>query len=227
MLNFNPLYCLVFAFLLCFGAQSRAQSFHFNDTSTTLIKTTDNSPAHWYLEIFNDVGVDTTLRWKASFENIETNWVISFDDQDNYYANVQDGDSADFMLWSGLSFPQKLIIGNTLNNTTGTGSVFFDIYDPNDLASTVTIEFKFIISAGANSVDEYSPLDHLNFTNKSILVDGPIPNNQYQIYSISGSLISQGEIGSNGIDLSYLEQGIYTFQFLVDGTFYSEKFSIR
>lgn len=140
----------IIGFLLafcCFNGVLNAQIFHFNAHSTTLIKTTDQSPAHWYIEIFTDISVDSTLRWKAFFDAIPSQWQISLDDQTNYTTNIQDGDSSDFTLISGLPYPQKLIIGATLNDQPGIGSVFFDIFDPEFPSFRDTIEFHFVISS--------------------------------------------------------------------------------
>lgn len=126
---------------------TNAQVFHFDTHSTTLVKTTEQSPAHWYIEIFSDITMDTTLRWKAFFSTIPSAWQISLDDQTNYTNNIQDGDSSDFTLFAGLAFPQKLIIGASLNNEPGTGSVFLKIYDPEFPSYSDTIEFRFIVSA--------------------------------------------------------------------------------
>lgn len=125
---------------------SYSQAFHFDLTERTLIKTVAQSPAHWYLEIYTDVAVDTTLRWKTSFSNIPVQWDINFDDQNSNHLFVQSGDSADFTLYAGPLQPQKLIIGAEFNGTSGEGSTFFDVYDPTDLSTSVTIRFKFIVS---------------------------------------------------------------------------------
>lgn len=129
-----------------FASTAFSQAFHFDDTTTTLIKTTAQSPAHWYIEIFNDVGVDTTMRWKASFSNIPPQWEVQLDDQDNLTTNIQDGDSADFTLFAGLPLTQKLIIGVTLNDTPGAGSVYFDVYDPAAPEFVQRIQFRFIVT---------------------------------------------------------------------------------
>lgn len=136
-----------FIVLSCFTSTLFGQIFHFNEHSTTLSKTTDQSPAHWYIEIFTDISVDSTLRWKAFFQSIPNEWQISLDDQTTYTTNIEDGDSADFTLFSGLPYAQKLIIGATLNDQPGIGSVFFDIFDPEFPEHRDTIEFHFIVSA--------------------------------------------------------------------------------
>lgn len=137
-----------------------AQVFYFNTTSTTLVKDVSQSPAHWYIEIYSNLSIDTTLRWKASFSNIPVDWVINFDTQSTFHSPVYDGDSADFTLFSGLTFPQKLIIGAEFNGVVGSGSVFFDIYDPNTPLEVVTIEYRFIAtnSAGLEEVGETSKI---------------------------------------------------------------------
>lgn len=126
---------------------SNAQVFHVDDTSAVLIKTTNQSPAHWYIEVISDVAVDTTLRWKTTFSNIPTAWDINFDTQSTNHPIIHDGDSSDFTLLTGLDFPQKLIIGAMLNNTPGHGIVYFDIYNPLTPAVVQTISYEFIVSA--------------------------------------------------------------------------------
>jgi hypothetical protein len=138
---------LAFCFVMLGYGAVKAQAFHVVDTSALLIKNTDQSPAHWYIEVMTDSNVDTTLRWKAHFSNIPAAWEINFDDQDNYYPIVVDGDSADFTLFANLGYPQKLIISAILNNTPGHGIVYFDVYDPDAPSFVQTVSFEFIISA--------------------------------------------------------------------------------
>lgn len=145
---------LLFALLIAVNLPVFGQVFSFNNISTTLVKTVDQSPAHWYLEIFNEVGVDTTLRWKASFSNIPAAWVVNFDDEDVFYPVVEHGDSADFTLFSGLALPQKLIIGAAFNGVPGAGSIYFDIYDPNNPSEVTTIEYRYIVSASTAQLTE-------------------------------------------------------------------------
>jgi hypothetical protein len=137
--------------VFCFQTESKAQVFHVQDTSAVLIKTTDQSPAHWYIEIINDVGVDTTLRWVAHFNNIPNEWVINLDDQNTNISPVNDLDSADFVLHPLVDFPQKLIIGATLNNQPGHGIVYFDIFDPANRQDLQTISYEFIVSTSGIS----------------------------------------------------------------------------
>jgi len=180
----------------CFG-----QSFHFNDTSTTLIKTTDQSPAHWYIEIFNDVGIDTNIRWKANLQNIQTGWEISFDDQNSFYPSVLDNDSNDFVMYSGLAFPQKLIIGNTLNGVSGSGSVYFDIYDPNDPSNVTTIEYEFIVSKAPTGVEESDPFSDYTLADNLLSFRPKYNGAEYRIYTINGALLSTGKITDSSIAL--------------------------
>lgn len=176
-----------------------AQVFYFNTTSTTLVKDVSQSPAHWYIEIYSNLQIDTTLRWKASFSNIPIDWVINFDTQSTFHSPVYDGDSADFTLFSGLTFPQKLIIGAEFNGVVGSGSVFFDIYDPNTPLEVVTIEYRFIAtnSAGLEEVGETSKI----FIKDGILV---IPESMegypIVVYGMDGRELWR-QVGSEGIRL--------------------------
>lgn len=183
---------LLFFIFLMIGMTVQSQAFHFVDTSTTLIKDTDQSPAHWYLEVYNDVGVDTTLRWKASFSNIPVQWTINFDDQDNFYATVNDGDSADFTLFGGLAFPQKLIIGAAFNGVPGTGSIFFDIYDPEDPSYVVTIEYRYIVSAASLEENNFDELITRN--GNTLIFDDSMLGGTVQLIGMDGTILADKQI---------------------------------
>ena len=214
---------LTFAFILV-ATLSFGQSFHFVDTTTTLVKTTDQSPAHWYIEVYNDVQVDTLLRWKASFSNIPAAWQISFDDQSNYYTNVLDGDSADFVLLTGLSFPQKLIIGGTLNGTPGVGSVYFDIYDPVNPTNVQRIEYHFVITQWSASIIEITS-DNWVLQKENIFVfNNNIIGDHLVIYSVTGEKLYDGTIESNMNFPMLSNHGVVYFVMENNGEFKSAKF---
>lgn len=125
---------------------THSQSFYFQEHETTLIKTTEQTPAHWYLEIFSNLNKDTTLRWKSMFENIPNQWEIGFDTQAGSVVNIEHGDSADFTLMHDLTFPQKLIISAATNDTPGDGTVSFEIFDPENPVFRDTIHYHFKIT---------------------------------------------------------------------------------
>lgn len=180
----KTVFALLFVVLGC-GAV-KAQAFHVVDTSAVLIKNTNQSPAHWYIEVITDSNVDTNLRWKAHFANIPAAWGINFDDQDNYYPVVLDGDSADFTLFANLGYPQKLIIGAMLNNTPGNGIAYFDVYDPDAPGFVQTISYEFIISAtGLDELLASAPVTMLN--NVLYVNDGKIGS--IQIYDQQGKCL--------------------------------------
>lgn len=195
--------------VLIFSAfNAESQAFHFSNTSTTLVKTTDQSPAHWYIEIFNDVGVDTTLRWKASFNNVPIQWNINFDDQDNYYATVNDGDSADFTLFAGLSFPQKLIIGAAFNGVPATASIFFDIYDPADPSNVVTIEYKYIVTAADLSDLKEADLVRRNWN--YLIFDQSLIGGTVKLFGENGQLLAHKPITAEVYFEELKAPGLYT-----------------
>lgn len=138
---------------LSFG--SVGQVFHVSDSSALLVKTTTQSPAHWYIEVFSDCPVDTVLRWKAShFDNIPAQWQISLDDQTAAHANVEVGDSADFNLPANQPFATKLIIGAMLNGTPGHGICYFEVYDPATPDQVQTISYEFIVTPSTNGLTD-------------------------------------------------------------------------
>lgn len=186
---------------LLWSSSALGQSFHFNNTSTTLVKTTDQSPAHWYIEIFSDVPVDTTLRWITHFTTIPTAWNITFDDGDTNYPTIQDLDSNDFVLLTNQAFPQKLIIGAMLNDTPGNGSVCFDVFDPNNRAQLTTICYHFVISQGTAGLTSVLPNDQFNVTHQEITYLGEALV-EYNVFDSSGKQIKkQLENTLNIIDL--------------------------
>jgi hypothetical protein len=208
------------------GFKAQSQAFSFDDTVTVLIKTTNESPAHWYLEIFNNVSVDTTLRWKAVYgSTLPQEWDFNFDDQYQNYFPVLDGDSADFVLLANPLFPQKLIIGGHLNNTPGNGSIYFEIYDPNDLSTLVTIEYRFIVSQGSASISDLdSDENWFTQSGRSFTFPEAILGNEIVLYNLAGSRVYSINIESDALLLpSNLEPGVYFLTMKSENTYYSAR----
>lgn len=136
---------------------SQAQLFYFDETETTLIKTTDQSPAHWYIEIFSNAAVDTVLQWEAEFVNIPSEWTINLDCQSTWFPEVNHNDTGEFLFWSDPVLPQKLIIGAMLNDTPGNGTTLFKISNPEDPSVQEQIAFHFLISQGTASLGSEIP----------------------------------------------------------------------
>lgn len=188
---------MISVFFLVF--QSLGQVFHVSDTSALIVKTTDQSPAHWYIEVFSDITVDTSLRWKATlFDNVPPEWEIVMDDQTASHSNVQVGDSADFDLPANQPFARKLIIGAILNGTPGHGICYFDVYDPYDLSFIQTISYEFIVTSPVNGItvpiaigmNEASFLEYEHGLLK--VKDGQEAN--FEVYNQSGELIIKNKL---------------------------------
>ncbi len=204
------------------------QNFHVANTTTTLTKTTDQSPAHWYIEVYNDVNPDSLLlRWKASFNNIPSAWQINLDNQDNYTTNIQDNDSADFYLHAGLSFPQKLIIGAVLNNTVGIGSVFFDLYEPSNLSNVVQIEYHFIVTQGTSGIIELSDNSWLSQKGSLFVFNDDAIGHQLTIYSTEGKVLFSGIIEKEMNFETMKNAGIVYFLQENKGEYKSAKFFLK
>ncbi len=185
-----------------------AQAFHFQNYSTTIIKTIAQSPAHDYIEIFNDVNTDTLLRWRADVSSIPASWVITFDDQNNFYPNIQTGDSADFILYDSLQFPQKLIIGAFTNNVAANASVLFEVYNPADTSLKVIIEYLFIITNPVGTVWPADELSEIKIAGDKILFS--FAETMYcRIVSLQGKLTDSFVIKSGDYNFEDLNSGIY------------------
>ncbi len=190
MLSERKFSSFLFLLILLCSFQAKSQIFSFSDTSALLVKNTNQSPAHWYLEITNNCGVDTTMRWKTHFENIPAEWMINFDSQNQNWPTVMDGDSSDFVMTVSPDFPQKLIIGAMLNNTPGHGVVYFDIYDPANRTEVQTISYEFIVSlAGLTALEE---LPWLAIKNGKLFITDGIPT-QVDLFDLNSKLISSSK----------------------------------
>lgn len=166
-----------------------AQVFHFNDTSTTLIKTTSQSPAHWYIQVQTDLSIDTVLRWKCTqFVNVPSQWVINFDDQTTSYPSIFPGDSSDFVLKANDPYANKLIIGAMLNNTPGHAIIYFDIYDPHNPLNKQTISYEFIVTQSTNALASESQEDWLNMNGDFIQTTNG-EKATFNVYSLSGAIL--------------------------------------
>ncbi|HNS42768.1 MAG TPA: hypothetical protein PKN22_08415 [Taishania sp.] len=181
------------AFLLLFLGFSmhfttHSQVFYFNNTSTTLVKTVNQSPAHWYIEIFSNSATDVTLKWKAIFSQIPPQWVINFDDQTVNHTPVNDGDEANFTLFPTEEFPQKLIIGATLNNTPGIGTAAFEISDPNTNYKD-TIHYIFHVTDNL-SVEKSDITLPYSIKNGVLTIENDLENSVL-IYDESGRVIDE------------------------------------
>lgn len=196
----------IFVFTFLFLVQnSWAQVFHFDQDSTAIIKNVNQSPAHWYLEILNDLGMDTTLRWKCHFDNIPTQWDANFDDQNTFYTTLLDGDSADFVLYGGLSLPQKLIIGAAFNNTPGVGSYFFDIYDPETPNDITTIEYHYIV--GQADLQEIPNDLIIKRTGETVHFDHSLVGKEILVCTFAGRTVYQGLI-KNALQIPLTREGL-------------------
>lgn len=196
----KTLFSLFVSFL--FISTALSQNFHVDPDSTTLIKNTGQSPAHWYIEIYNDFNADTSLRWKCHFENIPAAWNISFDDQDNYHPTIHDGDSADFSFPQTGSFPQKLIIGASLNNTPGTGSVHVDLYDPDAPSDTITITYHFIITDAPLGLEEPGT-EYPAVTSGGIRVPEDYLQGELEIFDITGKCVYRNTLTQTQTSFSF------------------------
>lgn len=182
---------LIFSFLFIISFSSTfGQTFGFPITSRTLVKTTDQSPAHWYLEVMNNYGSDTTLRWKTTFVNVPPEWDITFDDQNTFYNPIMNGDSADFTLYGGLTIPQKLIIGAVLNETVAHAFVYFDVYDPENPSVVKTIYFEFVVTESTASIEQVNKDDQwYSVSNGKLYIAPAYSNERVSVYSSDGRLI--------------------------------------
>ncbi len=189
-------------FVLWFAYSGRTQVFVFPDTSALIVKTPQQSPAHWYLEIISNASTDTTLRWITRFENIPAEWIINFDDQNTNITPVHHLDSADFVMHPTIGLPQKLIIGAVLNNTPGHGIIYFDIFNPANRSEFQTISYEYLISSVG--ITERALPDWLEFDNNEWVVSGD--KTEIVVLDALGRLVVKTK---NHLPVSLLEKDLY------------------
>jgi hypothetical protein len=209
--------------LICWSQSAKAQLFYFEDTETTLTKTVDQSPAHWYIEIFTNSSIDTTLTWEARFLNIPNEWVINLDCQNPngvWYPIVEDGDSEDFTLIANGDFPQKLIIGAMFNEVTGTGTVFFDIFDKEDPDYKIEIAYHFITTAGNLGLQEFANEKFELRKNKLHIRTNE--TSEVSVFDLEGNKILD-QVGEKEIDLSDFAMRLVILQIRIGNDYYSLK----
>lgn len=210
------LYSFLFLFQIDYAS---GQAFHFQNTITTIIKNINQSPVHWYIQIYNDVNIDTTLHWRVDSIIAPAAWIFNFDDQNQFYSPVIAGDSADFVLYDSLQFPQKLIIGCSTNNTPGTGYAYITVYDPNDYLTATQIYYEFIITplSGVNE-NKYLPFS-LNIRDNMLSYLLP-QKGTVKLFSSNGLLLSSESKKENTINLSSLSKGVYFYSASINGSNY-------
>lgn len=181
---------LTFIFVLL-GTSGFSQLYTIANPHFVFHKTTEQSPAHWYIELTSTISVDTTLRWVSHFTNIPPQWSINFDDGTVNYNVIDDLDSGEFVLQplAVTTFPLKLIIGAMTNDTPGHGSVFFDIFNPVDRSDFQTIQFEFIITPSTSGITESIESEWYHVTqNKVEVLD---ENSIISVYDTQGKLVKK------------------------------------
>lgn len=185
---------LIFSLSLFLSLGSWTQVFHVPDTSALLVKTTSQSPAHWYIEVVSDITTDTSLRWKAThFDNIPVEWQISIDDQTTSHPDVEVGDSADFNLLANQPFATKLIIGAMLNGTPGHGICYFDVYDPDNLSIVQAISYEFIVTPSTNGITDLNEDSFLEWKDGNLKVKDE-REAEFEVSDLAGKIVAKNKL---------------------------------
>lgn len=196
---------IIFLIFLILSQLSYGQSFYFQNKSFTFHRTTDHSPLHWYLSIFSNQETDINLRWKIIDYTVPSEWDLIFNDENEIYNQIQLGDSSDFILFSNLDIPQKLIINAILNNKPGKGVVSFEISNPLNSIEKDTIHYYFFVTEGTLIVENNSSLNSfIEIANNSIKILNGI-DTQFEIYNEVGQLLISHS-SDTSIDLSELKE---------------------
>ena len=191
--------------------QINNSSWGVSDTIITITKTTDYGPVHDYIEVFNNSGQDLQMRWvclePTSWPAL---WETNFADTESNYSDVQNLDSADFILLNPPLWANKLIIGVQHMSFAQTDTVSFKVWPLNFPEDSLTLHYVIVIAQGnawasinENSFDFKYLFDE---ENKTIRLAGNNAIVGVNIYSLTGQLVYSKEhyslVNSEPIDLS-------------------------
>lgn len=201
---------ILFISTVLLSLKANSQDFYFNNKETTLIKSVNQTPAHWYIEIYSNLSIEKTLKWKAIFDNIPNEWTVNFDDQTQNHLPVHHGDESNFTLFYGLDFPQKLIIGADFNGVALNGTISFEISDPatNDKD---TIHFHFIVNPLSVEFLEDNQVFRIE---KQVIKVMNHKNTTLNIVDSQGRVVQQMQ-AIDEFDLSLLTKGVLYFVQLI------------
>ncbi len=189
----------------------KAQNFAVPNPKTTIAVQVNQSPAHWYIEIENLTEDSIEMAWVFDKSRAPNAWQFTFDDQNNYYNDLNHLDSNNFILYPKSEDKQKLIIGNFLNNRTGHASVFFNLYE---LATKQmqTIEYEFIITRNTSiNETEFIETPEITASQNTLSINGGNPKIWYRIINLDGKIVSEHLQSNSSIMLksgSYIIEGL-------------------
>jgi hypothetical protein len=187
----------------------------------TIIKTTDHGIAHEYIELYNISGGDLDMRWVRTVPPTWPTewWGANYGDPDNYYADLIDQDSADFVLTDPVELGNKLIIGVTHNAYAANSVMKVTVFPIADRADSLVLIYNIFINQGdayasLEGVEGTQPSFYYNAVNSELIFSNlPDGTSEISIYDLGGKLVLQDQ--TNGEKRSIgdqLKAGMYVVE---------------
>ena len=203
-------------------SQIDANSWGVSDTNLFISKSTDFGTVHDYLALYNYSGQDLQMRWvKYLDSNWPSWWGLSFTDPDNYYPDILNIDSADFILPDPVGFSNKLIIGVNHQSYAWYATAHFKVFPVLYPTDTLWLHYNIEIVQGnaTAAIDKESN----NFTwefipsiNQVILQGDLINYKSFTLFNLAGQKVISLNISTHSnahfIHLPNLNAGIYLMQ---------------
>lgn len=214
MLRFISFYCFLFFTQLLF-AQSR---FSAEPTFRNLQRSTDFGTLHDYIHIKNNTKDTLQMRWISRPTGGDTAWDVNLQDPENFYSELTNHDSANFILPDTASgFSRNLmVIGVAHNQFTGFANYRFTLFEQGRRADSMRINFWVTVTPGmglegSKNLREWEIYPQP--AREKLYIDNLSPHNaqEVQLYN------SRGEIPA--VDLSSLEEGYLDVSSLTPGVY--------
>lgn len=223
--NFLVFFLFTAILLLGSSKETFGQSFSVTDSIVYLKKHTGFGVVHWYAELTNNSSSDIEMQWTAYFsKSFQKKWVVSWDDQSNYYQDVKDLDSGLFVLTKNTnSF--KLPFGVAHKGIAGEGSVTFQFHPINQPTLSKTVTFIIEITEQATHIQESENGNGLVVYPNPIMdenvihVEG-VKNSSYtfRVINSNGKVINEGDIIEGMIQIPlFMTQGKYILEIENEG----------
>lgn len=190
-------------------SQVNTATWGVQDTIIVIDKTTDFGPVHDYIEVFNNSGQDLDMRW-ICHEPVTwpALWETNFTDcSQSNYSDVQDLDSADFLITNPIGFQNKMIIGVQHNSYAHTDTLVFEVFPVDYPQDVLYLHYVIIIAQGS----AWASLDSETFpewysydpASNQITLNGVKDGDLLNVFDMNGKLLlSENVNNSESFDLN-------------------------
>lgn len=207
---------IIFCLFFGTGAALAQGRFSVDDNYRFLNKPVSAGILHHYIQARNHTGDTLHMRWKKYvYDNPPAAWLVNFADPQQNRPDISNVDSADFTLPDSANWVyNKFVIGINPNDSAGTGRWVFTIFERQNPADSLQIEYEVLITSGL-SLEKNAPRLHLypNPTSGCLYLKGwPLRAESVTLQNAEGkSFVAKvsTKAGLSALDISHLPKGVY------------------